>query len=446
MENKEKVNKKIKELTELIKIIREENNDSLIIDKKGNIYKISKSDYFLLKIILKVKDYDSIKRLLKSKFNKEKDFDMFIDDFLNRYINTLNSEKKMSNLSNKKEEINFFEKNNTLKTPLVVSLQLLETCNLKCRHCYTMASNDKKTVLDLNLAKSVVEQLHELKVFRLGLTGGETLLYKNIEEIIKLASKYKIITTITTNGILLTEEKAKKLKQAGLNHIHVSIDGDKNIHNNIRGSNKSFDKAIEAIEICKKVGIKVEINYTLMKSNIECFDNMIRLAKKYNIQINVRRLIPTGRGKEDLKDLLNYNECEEILNKIIDNSYNNIKLDYCFFNKNQYRGNCKTNNKCILTINSEGNVYTCPYLQYDEFIIGNIKENSIKSIYTKVKDSKLVNFDKNNLKKPCNTCEMFNECYGGWRAHAYILYNDLYDLDIQCEKCYKEKYINERKK
>ena len=173
---------------------------------------------------------------------------------------------------------------------------------------------------------------------------------------------------------------------------------------------------------------------------------MIRLAKKYNIQINVRRLIPTGRGKEDLKDLLNYNECEEILNKIIDNSYNNIKLDYCFFNKNQYRGNCKTNNKCILTINSEGNVYTCPYLQYDEFIIGNIKENSIKSIYTKVKDSKLVNFDKNNLKKPCNTCEMFNECYGGCRANAYILYNDLYDLDIQCEKCYKEKYINERKK
>ena len=202
MENKEKVNTKIKELSELIKIIRAENNDSLIIDNNGNIYKISKPDYFLLKLILKIKDYDSIKRLLKSKFDKEKDFDMFIDDFLNRYINTLNSGKKMSNLSNKKEEINFFEKNNTLKAPLVVSLQLLETCNLKCRHCYTMASNDKKTVLDLNLAKSVVEQLHELKVFRLGLTGGETLLYKNIEEIIKLASKYKIITFIIFNNLL----------------------------------------------------------------------------------------------------------------------------------------------------------------------------------------------------------------------------------------------------
>ena len=435
---KEEINIKIKKLFELIKIMREEKNASLIINNNGDIYKISKSDYYLLKLIFELKDYDTIKLALENKFRKEEDFNIFINDFINRYITTLNNDI-ISNLFNKKEEIDFFESDKVLKSPLVVSMQLLEKCNLKCKHCYTMATSNKETMLDLKVAKSLIKQLHDLKVFRLGLTGGETLLYNDIEEIIELASKYGIITTITTNGILLTEKKAIKLKKAGLNHIHVSIDGNEDIHNSIRGNNKSFENAIKAIECCKKVGIKVEINYTIMKSNIQCFNEMVDLAKKYNIQINIRRLIPTGRGENDLKELLDYEDCKNILEMIDNSSYKNIKLDYCFFNKNQYRGNCKTNNKCILTINSKGNVYTCPYLQYEEFIVGNIKKETIKDIYARVENSRLVDFDRNKLKYPCSICEDFHKCYGGCRANAYILYNDLYDLDIQCERCYKEK-------
>lgn len=321
----------------------------------------------------------------------------------------------------------------------MVSLQLLETCNLNCKHCYTKAGNNKNKSIDFEKVKLIMEQLYKLKIFRLGLTGGETLLYKEINEVIKLATKYNIITTVTTNGILLTEEKAIELKNSGLNHIHISIDGEKNIHNSIRGNIYSYDKAVRAIQNCKKVGLPVEINYTIMKSNINCFQKMIELARKYNIQINVRRVIPTGRGSNDLEEIIDYNDCENVLSQIEESEYKKIKLDYCFFNKNKYRGNCKTNNKCILTINSKGNVYTCPYLQYDEFIVGNINEQELKDIYENIKNSKLINFDKGNLKQPCNKCEIFEQCYGGCRANAYVLYDNLYDLDIQCEKCYKIK-------
>lgn len=440
MENEEKVIKKINKLLNLIKIIR---NDFLMIDINGQIYKISETDYYILSLIKNVKNYEKIKQLLKGKFQSEKELEIFINQFLDKYINALSG--KNNNIYNQEEEIKFFEENKALKSPLVVSLQLLESCNLKCKHCYTSAKNEKYKAMNFEDVKQIIEQLNQLKIFRLGLTGGETLLYKELEHVIELASQYHIITTITTNGILLTKEKALNLKRSGINHIHISIDGDREIHNKIRENNISYDKAIEAIEICKNVGLPVEINYTIMKSNINCLQNMIALAKKYDIQINVRRLIPTGRGKEKTKELINYKECKNVLKEIQKSDYHKIKLDYCFFNINQYRGNCKTNNKCILTINSKGDVYTCPYLQYDEFVIGNIKKENLKEIYSRVEKSKLVNFNKNMLKYPCNECEKFMKCYGGCRANAYILYNDLYDLDIQCEKCYQVKLNRESK-
>lgn len=434
MDNEEK----IKQLLSLVKIIR---NDFLMIDNKGEIYKISKTDYYLLNLIKTVKKYEKIKQILRDKFQNEEKLERFLDNFLDKYLETLGGSDK--SIANQKEEINFFEENKVLTSPLVVSLQLLESCNLRCRHCYTSAGNEQYRAMELNDVKQIIEQLHDLKIFRLGLTGGETLLYKELNKVIELASKYNIITTITTNGILLTEKKALELKECGLNHIHISIDGEKEIHNKIRGNKISFDKAVKAIEICEKIGLPVEINYTIMKSNINCLSKMIELAKKYDIQINVRRLIPTGRGRENIKELIGYQDCENVLNVIQKNDYPKIKLDYCFFNTNQYRGNCKTNNKCILTINSYGNVYTCPYLQYNEFIIGNVKKESLREIYTRVEKSKLVSFDKNMLKYPCNKCEKFTQCYGGCRANAYILYNDLYDLDIQCKKCYKVKLNKE---
>lgn len=307
MDNEEK----IKQLLSLVKIIR---NDFLMIDNKGDIYKISKTDYYLLNLIKTVKKYEKIKQILRGKFQSEEKLERFLDDFLDKYLATLDGSDK--SIASQKEEINFFEKNKVLASPLVVSLQLLESCNLRCRHCYTSAGNEQYRVMELNDVQQIIEQLHDLKIFRLGLTGGETLLYKELNKVIELASKYNIITTITTNGILLTEKKALELKKCGLNHIHISIDGEKEIHNKIRGDKISFDKAVKAIEICKKIGLPVEINYTIMKSNINCLSKMIELAKKYDIQINVRRLIPTGRGRENIEELIGYQDCENVLNDI----------------------------------------------------------------------------------------------------------------------------------
>ena len=197
MDNEEK----IKQLLSLVKIIR---NDFLMIDNKGEIYKISKTDYYLLNLIKTVKKYEKIKQILRDKFQNEEKLERFLDNFLDKYLETLGGSDK--SIANQKEEINFFEENKVLTSPLVVSLQLLESCNLRCRHCYTSAGNEQYRAMELNDVKQIIEQLHDLKIFRLGLTGGETLLYKELNKVIELASKYNIITTITTNGILLTEK------------------------------------------------------------------------------------------------------------------------------------------------------------------------------------------------------------------------------------------------
>ena len=94
MDNEEK----IKQLLSLVKIIR---NDFLMIDNKGEIYKISKTDYYLLNLIKTVKKYEKIKQILRDKFQNEEKLERFLDNFLDKYLETLGGSDK--SIANQKE-------------------------------------------------------------------------------------------------------------------------------------------------------------------------------------------------------------------------------------------------------------------------------------------------------------------------------------------------------
>lgn len=147
---------------------------------------------------------------------------------------------------------------NYLFHPEWIVLGVNNVCNLHCKMCdvgtETLETNFAQNLIGteplnmpLDLIKKIIDQtaLYYPKA-KLGYAFTEPLVYPHLEDSLLFAQSKKIATTITTNALTL-KQKAKKLIDSGLGELYISLDGPQDIHNQIRGHQKSFQKAVEGI-------------------------------------------------------------------------------------------------------------------------------------------------------------------------------------------------------
>ena len=428
--------KLIKEFRSMIRFIREEDFGAVLMDNRTQLYYVNETVSKILKDLIET-DEEDIHRMLKEKYNEE--MIMKLTNLIKEYVTLL---KKPHSIEDNYEFVaqkTLFSKNQFLKNPLVVSLQIMDTCNFKCIHCYTKSGSDNKNIISFEQIKMIVNQLKEMNIFRIGITGGEPLLHPDICKIVKYISDSGINVVINCNGFFLTEEMCINLKNSGLDHIHFSIDGVKGTNNYIRGNDKAYDKAIQSLDMALKLGLRPEIYFTCMKPNINELEDIIQIAKDKKVVILVKRFIPMGRGKDNSKYVLDKKEYEKML-KVIKNSQLKLKyselihIDDCYPSNNSGSRNCIINNKVIMSINAKGDVYTCPYIQEDKFLLGNVFKEQIKEIYEKISESILANIREKDLPEKCQKCEEIKACFGGCRAYSYGTSNDLFGFDELCLK------------
>jgi radical SAM protein with 4Fe4S-binding SPASM domain len=163
--------------------------------------------------------------------------------------------------------------------PVQIFLGLTYRCNLNCAHCYVEKKNDNTDPSTEEITK-MINRLADLGVFKIIFTHGENLLRKDLFQIIEHCNNLDIHTTLITNGILLNSEKAKRLKKI-VSKIVISLDGlDKNFHNNLRNKEEAWNKAVEAMEVCKLQNIPFSINTTINKSSRTHLEQIINFAQE----------------------------------------------------------------------------------------------------------------------------------------------------------------------
>jgi MoaA/NifB/PqqE/SkfB family radical SAM enzyme len=155
--------------------------------------------------------------------------------------------------------------------PEWIVLGVNNVCNLHCKMCdvgtQNLDSNFAQNLvgtsplnMPLELIQKVLDQtaLHYPKA-KVGYAFTEPLVYPKLVESLEYANKLGLTTTVTTNALTL-KSKAEKLCKAGLDEIYISLDGPAEIHNEIRGHKKSFQKAIEGIEALNNFSNKPKIS------------------------------------------------------------------------------------------------------------------------------------------------------------------------------------------
>jgi len=163
----------------------------------------------------------------------------------------------------------------------------------------------------------LIQDTQDLGVSVINFVGGEPLMRDDLPEIIKSVDKDFSTTILFTNGWNLLE-RAKELKQAGLDSVYISIDAAiASKHDQFRQKPGLFDKAIAGIRKAKQLGFSCGISTTMTPESFADgeLDRIIELGKSIGIhEILVFDALPSGRYKERLDLVDNYNWVEEMIN------------------------------------------------------------------------------------------------------------------------------------
>ena len=314
-------------------------------------------------------------------------------------------------------------------------LHITNLCNLKCKHCYASAGQKLNNELTFNEIKSIVDELVEMKINYITLSGGEPFARDDLYEIIKYIRDKDVNIMITTNGTLLDEEAIKKIKELGVDSLQISIDSNiREIHDKFRGVPGCFDKAVEGIRLCKENGIKVSLMSTLSTINRENIQDLIKFAAE-DLKVDgfaMERFVPEGRGNNEKEIAISSADLKRCLEKIYEARQ---KYKNCFFTTNDpllskenpnLCGGCSLG-KMAFIITPDGEVGLCTRL-YTK--IGSIREKTIKEI---LNESKLLNTvcDRTRLQGKCGRCKYKRIC-GGCRGWAFQTTGDYLGEDNLC--------------
>ena len=135
-------------------------------------------------------------------------------------------------------------------------------CNLRCNHCSAWPmKNDSSSLLSLEEYDKVAKSLISEGCAAFHFTGGEPLLRNDLEDIISLFKPRHSLISVQTNGLLVTEQRIKSLKEIGLDILCVSIDSFySKEHDSFRSCNGLHKKAWNAIEIALKANLRAMIS------------------------------------------------------------------------------------------------------------------------------------------------------------------------------------------
>ncbi|MEM2777033.1 MAG: SPASM domain-containing protein, partial [Candidatus Bathyarchaeia archaeon] len=269
-----------------------------------------------------------------------------------------------------------------------------------------------------------------------------------------------IYVAVATNATLITREKAKEMKEAGIEYVQISLDGaTPETHDSFRGAPGTFNRTIEGIKNVVAEDFFVNVSTTVTKLNYREVPKILDLCEKLGVDwFMAYNFIPTGRGVNIAELDLTPEEREELLKMLYERmqksnvamlstapQFARVSLEascqsealilshfYSAKSREKIKGLAEFIGGCgagrfYIAIKPDGTIQPCVFLP---LVLGNIKNDNLEELWVTSKILKDLR-NKDILKGHCGICEYRYYC-GGCRARAYGYFNDYLAPDPGC--------------
>ena len=209
---------------------------------------------------------------------------------------------------------------NFTRLPILAEIAVTYRCNNSCSFCYLPPRNGtREKELSTKQIKKIIDIFYsEAKVPFFSFTGGEPLVRKDIETLVRYAAGKGITTNLVSNGTLCTPNRARALKNAGLGSAQLSVEApEAGLHDTLVARKGAFYETLKGLENLQDVGIPVQTNTTLNAANAEAVLTLPGFLAEQRIKrFAVNLFIPVGTGRLHPELFLSYSDAGAYIRKL----------------------------------------------------------------------------------------------------------------------------------
>jgi 12,18-didecarboxysiroheme deacetylase len=347
------------------------------------------------------------------------------------------------------------------KKPVVV-WNCTRRCNLRCVHCYSHSA-DRRYPGEMSTEQGVA-LLEDLAAFGAPVvlfSGGEPLLRPDLFDLASRATKLGMRAVISTNGTLIGQKAAERLREVGLSYVGVSLDGMKETNDKFRGRDGAFEHALAGIRNCRKAGIKVGLRFTINNRNVADVSDIFTLLRDEDIpRVCFYHLVYAGRGTKLMEEDLDHDATRRVVDLIIDRTFelhaqgvpkevltvdNHVDGPYLYLRMLRENNPRAADVLKLLRMNAgnssgvgigcvswDGSVHADQFWRHVSF--GNVTERKFSDIWTDLSNPLMARLkDKRRyVTGRCATCRFLDICGGNFRVRAEAATGDLWAPDPAC--------------
>ena len=326
--------------------------------------------------------------------------------------------------------------------PLWLLAELTYRCPLQCPYCSNpLEIASYKNELSTDDWLKVLREARKLGAMQLGLSGGEPLVRKDLELIVKEGADLGYYSNLITSGVGMDEERVVALKEAGLDHIQISFQASDKELNDFLGGTSSFQHKLDMARAVKANNYPMVLNIVIHRQNIDHIEDILKMTVELKADyvelastqyygwsaLNVDSLLPS---REQLQ------RAESIAHAYQDQYRNKMKILYIVPDYYETRPKACMNGwgSVFLTIAPDGRALPCQAAaSIPDIEFPNVKDRSINYIWN---DSDAFNKFRGFgwMKDPCRTCPEKEKDFGGCRCQAFKLTGDATNADPVCSK------------
>lgn len=335
---------------------------------------------------------------------------------------------------------------NYAETPLIVTWEVTQACELECDHCRADAQPERdpaelSTAEGKDFIDSIADFGHPQPI--LVFTGGDPLERPDLFELLDHAAEQDVTTAVTPAPTAnLTEDVIGTLADAGVSRIALSLDGaTPEAHDEFRGEEGSFARVEQAASQARDAGMEIQINTTVTANTVDDLPEIADMVEEFDAAMwEVFFLVPIGRGEElaQLDSERTIEVMEWLYRRGREAPYRVITVEAPHYRRvadelerresgEGVRVGSTRAGKGFVFVSYEGEVYPSGFLPESG---GNVTDRSLVDIYRNADLFERLR-DTDQFVGSCSDCDYVDVC-GGSRSRAHAVAGNPLASDPLC--------------